>query len=239
MDSRIHDVAEYIHQNVPHPPFFLQYILPRGGVLLLYGEAGMMKSWMALYMAHCIATGSDWLDLHTVQARVLIVNFEISPAGYHDRLVLISNTFTVETAMLYEATFPSKFLDEQGTFDWFMEEVVLPVDPGVVILDCFAKCYGGDENSNQELGRFFSKIDVLREQGRGIVLIHHSNKNLLVSSPMGKARGGTRLVGDPDSVIYMVNQPTGKQLQFGKVRLSPFVMHSKNIIFQDYIWRLR
>ena len=151
----------------------------------------------------------------------------------------MSTAFSLEPQMLYEATFKSHPLDEPATFNWFMENVIHPVDPGVIILDCFAKCYGGDENSNQELGRFFAKMDVLKEEGRSVVIIHHSNKTLLVPSPMSKSRGGTRLTGDPDSVIYMLKQPTGKQLQFGKTRLSPFPIHSKNIVFENYIWRLR
>lgn len=239
MDSRIHDVAEYVHQEVPHPPFFIQNILPRGGDLLLFGEAGVMKSWMALYMAHCIATGTDWLDFHTVQGRCLILNFEISPAGYHQRLVQMASAFTPESQMLFEFTLPPIYLEEQGVFDWFMREAVEPLNPDVIILDCLSHCFGGDENSNTEIGRFYARTRELKDQGRGVVIIHHSNKNLLVSSPMGKARGGTRLVGDPDSVLQMLKQPTGRQIQFGKTRLSPVELHSRNIKFEDYIWRLR
>lgn len=239
MDSRVHDVAEYVHQPVFHPPFFLQYLLPRGGSLLLYGKAGEMKSYMAMYTGFCIATGTDWLDLHTTQGRCLLCNFEISPVGYHDRLVPMYAVFNTERGMLYEVTLPSTFLEEPAVFNWFMTEIVEPVNPDVVILDCFARCYGGDENSNREVGRFMQNIDMIKADSRGVILIHHSNKNMLVSSPMDKARGHSRLVGDPDSVLYMVSQPTGKQMQFGKTRLCPFVMRSKNIIFENNIWSLR
>ena len=48
-----HDVAEYVHQDVPHPPFYLQYMLPKGGVMLMYGNAGEMKSFIALWTGFC------------------------------------------------------------------------------------------------------------------------------------------------------------------------------------------
>ena len=234
-----HDVAEYIHQDVPHPPFFVQHLLPKGGVMLLYGNAGEMKSFLALWTGFCIATGTPWFDFNTTQGRVLLINFEISEAGYHDRLVQMSRHFTVEPTKFYVSSTGAKLLDDDRTFDWFMQELVNPIEPDVVILDCLAKCFGGDENSNQDLGVFFQKMDVLKESGKGILLIHHCNKNLFISDAMNRARGGTRLIGDPDTVVYVTKQPVGKQLQFGKTRLSPFVVNSKNIIFDDYLWRSR
>ena len=234
-----HDVAEYIHQDVPHPPFFIDNLLPRGGVLLLYGNAGEMKSFVALHMGFCIATGIPWLDFNTTQGRCLIMNFEISEAGYHDRLVSMSRNFTVELQKFYVASLGAKLLDEDNTFSWFVREFIEPIDPDVIILDCLAKCFGGDENSNQELGVFFQKMDILKENRRGIILIHHCNKNLFISDAMNRARGGTRLIGDPDTVIYLTKQPVGKQLQFGKTRLCPFVVPAKNIVFDNYQWRLR
>ena len=235
-----HDVAEWTQQEVPHPPFFIQHILPKGGILMLYGDAGVMKSWMALHTAFCIATGSEWFDFRTYQARVLIVNFEIAPWGYHDRLVKVNGNFSVEIGMLMESSPGTIFLDEPGVFEAFKNELIEPLQPDVIILDCLARCYGGDENSNQELGRFFLKLDELKMDGRSIILIHHCNKSMLITSTMGRARGGTRLTGDPDSVIRMVEQPTGRQLQFEKNRLCDIQnLYSKNIIFENYLWRLR
>lgn len=234
-----HDVAEYIHEDVPHPPFFIQNLLPMGGSMLLYGMAGEMKSFLAMYMGFCIATGNPWLDFPTTQGKVLLMNFEISEALYHDRLVNMSRHYTLEGGKFYVSSIGAKFLNEDANFNWFMREFVEPIDPSVVILDCLAKCYGGDENSNQELGRFFAKVDILKGQTRGVVIIHHDNKNLMIVDSLNKARGGTRLVGDPDTVIHLGKQPVGKQIQFGKTRLSTMQLHSKNIIFDDYIWRVR
>jgi len=235
----VHDVAEYIHEDVLHPPFFIQHLLPRGGVLLLFGDAGVMKSWIAMYTAFCVSTGSDWLDFHTVQGRCLLVNFEISEYGYHDRLVKVASSFTLERQKLYSVTPGIKFLDETATMAWFYDEIIQPYNPEVIILDCLAKCFGGDENSNQDLGRFFQSVGMLTAEGRTVVIIHHCNKNQLIPSPMGRARGGTRLIGDPDTVIYLADQPSGKQLQFLKTRLSTVELYSKNIVFENYLWRLR
>lgn len=224
--------------EIAHPPFFIQNLLPMGGSLLLYGKAGEMKSWLAQHMAFCIATGTDWLDFHTVQGRCLLVNFEISPASYHSRLVLMSRAFTLEPQMLYETSPSYLFLEEPTIFERFREDVDR-INPNVLILDCFSKCFGGDENSSRDMAAFLINIDSLQRAGYSVVIIHHSNKNLLVADPMDRARGHSKMVGYVDSILYLTKQPTGKQLQFGKTRLAPFELHSKNIVFEDFTWRLR
>ena len=236
----IHDVGEYVQQTVVHPPYFVEHLLPRGGSLLLYGRAGEMKSWLAQHIAFCIATGTEWLDFSTTQARVLLVNFEISSASYHQRLKHMAESFSLEDGMLYAASPSMMYLDEPYVFTRFKDEVE-DLDPDVVILDCLSGCYGGDENSSSEMSQFLKNVNDLKGERRGIILIHHSNKNLLSLSPMDRARGHTKLTGWVDSILYVVSQgrSAGKQLQFGKVRLAPFQIFSKNIMFEDYVFKLR
>ena len=233
----INDVAEYVQQVIPHPPFFIQNLLPRGGSLLLYGRAGEMKSWIVQHMGYCIATGTPWLDFPTTQARCLICNFEISPAGYHERLVLMSTSYQLEPQKLY-VTSPSFMpLEEPAVFNAFKAEVDA-VNPDVIILDCLSGCFGGDENSSEQMSNLIRSFGELKGETRGVIIVHHSNKNLMVVNPMDKARGHSKLVGYVDSIVYVVSQPTGKQLQFGKTRLCPFEVHSRNITFDNYVWRV-
>jgi len=234
----VHDVSEYVLQEVFHPPFYIQNLLPVGGSLLLYGRPGEMKSWLVMHMAFCIATGQDWLDFHTVQGRVMLINFEISPAGYHSRLVSMNQNFSIEPSMLFESSPSIMFLEDPAVFERFKADVDA-VNPNIVILDCFSKCFGGDENSSRDMATFLRNIDSMKRDGRSVVIVHHSNKNLLVADPMDRIRGHSRLAGDVDTVIQLAKQPTCKQIQFGKTRLSAVEVHSRNIIFENYLWRLR
>lgn len=237
---RFHDVAEYVHQEVPHPPFYIQHLLPVGGSLLLAGKPGVMKSWTAQDMSFHIAAGIPWLDLEVRQGRCALINFEISEALYHDRLVLMSQTISVEPEMLIEASPSYLYLDEQAIFNVFKEEV-LSINPNVLVLDCLSGCFGGDENSSRDVSLFLKNLEEFKSLGISIILIQHTNKNPLIISPMDKVRGHSKLPGWADSVLYLDSQPSGiKQIQFAKTRLYPFgTMHSKNIIFENYTWRLR
>lgn len=231
----VHDVLEWIQTPVFHPPFFVEHLLPRGGCLLLYGQTGVMKSWLVQHMAFCIATGNPWLGLETNQARVLLCNFEISSPSYHHRLQLMSRNFGLEPQMLWEASPSVMFLEEPHVFNNF-RETVESISPDVIILDCMSGCFGGDENSPRDISEFMRNMSSLIGTTRGMILVHHSNKDYNNPSVTDRARGHTKLVGWVDSILHMVNQPNFKQLQFGKTRHAPFLMRSKNLHFESYLW---
>ncbi len=235
----IHDVSEYIQWTIPRPEFHIQDLLTKEGSMLIYGAPGVRKSWLVEYMAFCLATGSDWLGFRVEQTRTLIVNFEISSVNYYWRLRDMSGVFTTQEQMLYEASPSILYLDDRETFDRFAADI-RPIQPKVIILDCLSGCFGGDENSSREMSGFIRNINELKsEHQAAVVIVHHSNKNLLAVSAMDRARGHTKLTGWVDSIIYMVNQPSGTQLQFGKTRNSAHELRNLNIRFHDYNWTVR
>jgi len=234
----IHDVSEYVAWNVRSPDFFIKDLLPRGGSLLLYGQPGVMKSWLSQHMGYCIATGTEWLGFPTFQGRTLVVNFEISAPSYHGRLRLMSRRFELEPQTLYEYSPSLLYLENDRVFHGFQEKID-EISPDVIILDCLSGCFGGDENSSREMSELILHLTELKRETRAIIVVHHSNKNILATNPMDRSRGHTKLTGWVDSILYMVNQPAGKQVQFGKTRHSTRVLHSLNIRFDNYSWELR
>lgn len=232
-----HNVEEYVQVQLPPVPFYIQNLLPVGGRLLLFGRPGIGKSWLAEQMGYCIATGADWLGFRTLQATTLLVNFELAPVSYHHRLVLMKRHYE-NSELLWEYSPRTLYIDDDSDFSRFLENVN-ELNPNVIILDCLTKCFSGDENSSKDIGKFIRNIDNLIGDSRGIIILHHSNKNILTLDPMDKARGHTKLAGWVDSAIHMVQLPNFCQLSFVKHRLSPVELHPKNIVFEDYNWILR
>ena len=235
----VHDVSEYVHRNLPLPEFHIQNLLAKGGSMLIYGGAGVRKSWLAQDLGFCVATGVNWLGFQTVQDRVLIANFEISPLAYAVmRLRPMERQFQLQPMMLYELSPGNVSLDVPESFNRFAASI-RPFQPKVIILDCLQGCYSGDENDMERAGVWIRNVGELqREFGASVVIIHHSNKSLLASG-MGRVRGTTRFTAWVDTVIHMAEQPTGIQLQFEKYRLSMMPdIHNINVRFQDYVWRV-
>jgi len=235
----IHDVSEYIHWNISRPEFYIQNILPKQGSMLLCGTPGVRKSWLVEYIGFCIASGDECLGFGTEQARVLIINFEISSAAYHWRLRDMGQRFNLQPQMLFEASPSLLFLEERGTFERFAADV-RPVQPKIIVLDCLSACFGGDENNSREMSGFIHNVVELKnEHEASIIIVHHSNKNPMAISSIDRVRGHTRLPGWVDTVVYMVEQPSGTQLQFSKARQSLRILHPINVQFENYVWTRR
>jgi RecA-family ATPase len=233
-----HDIAEYITWNVARPEFYVKDVLPKQGVMLIYGEPKVKKSWLAQYLGFCIATGTDWLGMRTEQARTLIANFEISPLSYHWRLKDMGRHFQMQNLMFYESSPMLMYLDDEHNFNEFAEGV-RAIRPKVIILDCMAASFGGDENDGQQVARWIEKISAIKtENDASVVIIHHTNKNMLSGSSVDRARGHSRLTGWVDTLCYMALQPTGVQLQF-KARQATRDVPNINVEFVDYLWRIR
>lgn len=234
---QIYEANEYEQMVVLPPPFHIHDLLPKGGVLLLYGKTGVMKSWLCLHIAFCIATGQEWLGFPTTQARVLYVNFEISPATFHNRRFLpMKRRFVVEDQMLFLHSPGEMFLEEDDIFAPF-EESVNAISPGVIILDCLSGFYGKSINDDEAISGLKRKMTLLRSNyERSLIIVHHDNKSPLAFG-VDKASGSFKLAAWADTDIHMVTQPTCKQLQFDKVRHANAQIHSINIAFENILWR--
>ena len=204
---------------------------------MLYGNPKVKKSWLSQYMAFCISVGIDCLGFRTEQARVLIAQFEISPIAYAWRLRDMAVNFQLQNQMLYETSPMLMYIDEEENFNVFAA-AIRPYHPKVIILDCLAACFGGDENNSRDIARLIEKITLLKmEHEAAVILVHHTNKNLLATSSVDRARGHSRLAGWVDTLLYLCEQPTGVQLQI-KARQATRDIHNINIVFENYLWRV-
>ncbi len=234
----IHDVSEYISWPIPRPEFYIQDILPKQGSMLLYGEPKVKKSWLAQYLAYCISVGEPCVGFRTTQARVFLGNFEISVNAYAWRLKDMARNFTLQERMLYEGTQVLTQLEQTEQFNSF-RALMRVLMPKVIVLDCLAMCFGGDENNGEQMGQFIGNMAILKEElGCSLIIVHHTNKNQLASSSVDRARGHSRLTGWVDTLVYMAPQPSGVQLQI-KARQATRELGNVNIEFHDYLWSVR
>ena len=189
-------------------------------------------------MAFCMSVGIECLGFRTEQARVLIAQFEISPIAYAGRLRDMAANFQLQNQMLYEVSPMLLYIDEEENFNRFAA-AIRPYHPKVIILDCLAACFGGDENNSRDIARLIEKITLLKmEHEAAVILVHHTNKNLLAASSVDRARGHSRLAGWVDTLLYLCEQPTGVQLQI-KARQATRDIHNINIVFENYLWRIQ
>lgn len=238
---QVYDVVDYVLEPHSSLHFLIQNLLLWKGSLMVSGDPGVRKTWLLMHMAFCLSTGTDWFGFHTRQARVLFANFDAPRESMQDRLMNMYPNFNTSQQMFFVVTMRKTRLETRPSFDSFMS-TIRDYQPQVVFLDCLRACFGGNENEPQQLNPFLANMEEMQaELGTSFVISHHNNKNPLYSSALSKVSGTTWLTGSIDTVIHLVRQPVGYQMQFAKHRHSRIdQIGNVNLLFtQDCNWVVR
>ncbi len=184
--------------RMPEPHWLINGILPAEGLIGVYGPPGSGKSFIALDIALSVASGVPWQGKATTPGLVVYISAE-GTAGLGQRVQawLLSKGLEpsdVDIAWLTESIpiyADNEYLE--ALFDRFDE---LQRVPALVIIDTLARCFLGDENQQEDMGKFVAGADRFRHEcGASVIVIHHTN------SSEGRERGSTAFRGASDTMV--------------------------------------
>lgn len=161
------------------PQWLLRGMLERDTLALIFGDPGCGKSFLAIDWACRIATGTPWRG-HGVKGGPVVYVAGEGQQGFGRRIRAWSRHHGVnlDGMPLYQA--PAVAIPQVAD----LLSLVTAIDTGVatvgkpvmIVLDTLARCYGGgDESSTQDMSKFVSACDLIRQRyGCTILVIHHS-----------------------------------------------------------------
>lgn len=183
------------------PEFLVEGLIETDTLGLIFGDPGSAKSFLAVDLALCVATGRPFHDREVKQGPVFYVAGE-GHNGLTRRFAAWSKHkgVSIEGAPLFVSNRPAQFLDEASA-----GEVVAAVHdlagqhgiPALIVIDTLARNFGpGDENSTAEMSQFVAVIDQLRAEfpGTTVEIIHHTGH-----ATKERARGAMALKAALDS----------------------------------------
>ena len=194
------------------PPFeyIVEGILPRGGLACMSGIPGLAKSFVALHLALCVATGQPFLGRQVERGRVLYITPE-GRRGFKKRKAAWEREFNGgavvdEGFVLLPCAMP---FDLVGTKDQpaLLSHIGALLDNNigayglvsVVVVDTLAACMTGSENDNDAMMRFVRGLGQLTEAlGAGALLLHHPPKSGEDAEGANFFRGSGALMGALD-----------------------------------------
>ena len=185
--------------RLPPPRWLVQNILPAGGLVGLYGPPGDGKSFLAIDLAMCVASGQAWHDHAVERGFALYVSGEGGTGiGKRVQAWLSSHEVSaneVNIAWLTESMpISSTSEDMDVLFGRLNNEV--EQNPTLVIIDTLARCFDGDENLQEDMGRFIAGVDRLRREFRAtVVVVHHTRLDA------ERERGSTAFRGAADTML--------------------------------------
>lgn len=183
--------------------WLIKDFLPAGALAALYGKPGSYKSFMALYLAAAVATGTRAFDRETTQGDVIYIAGE-GGAGLKKR----RDAFTKHYGL--PAGTRVHFLRAQLDLRSKLDDAAALVDavravgsrPALLIVDTLARAFaGGNENASEDMGAFISVVGHLQDAlgGPTVLLVHHSGKD-----EARGMRGHSSLYGAVDTELEVV-----------------------------------
>lgn len=171
------------------------------------GEPKCCKSFLALELAVCVASGTPCLRRFAVTqpGRVLLYAAEDALHVVRRRLdgICAAAGVAIETLDLHVITAPTLRLDSEADRAR-LEETVAAMQPRLLVLDPFVRLHRIDENSSGEVAPLLAHLrDLQRRYGVAVLVVHHAKKGA------GHVRAGQALRGSSefhawgDSNLYL------------------------------------
>lgn len=195
------------------PGWIIKGILPRAELVVLFGESGAGKSFVAVDMAGAIARGIAWRGNRTKAGRVAYIAAE-GGGGVRNRLRAYELHHGIDLGALPFGVIHAtpNFLQKTDAVD-VCKAIIAAGGADVVIVDTFAQVIpGANENAADDMGKALAHCrGIHRATGAVVVLVHHAGKD----SSKG-ARGWSGLRAAADAEIEVSRHPVGRMVRISK-----------------------
>jgi RecA-family ATPase len=200
-------LTDWLRDGVRSPEWLVDRLIPSKGFCVWGGQAGSYKTWVAMHLGLCVASGRDFLgEFEVKQGTVLYIDEENGNILLLNRLQdLIAGLKIPIPDNFVASIFSNVKIDVLAS-----DPALLPLKgaiekyaPRLVILDSTVRLMRGDENEAKDVRNIFdnlknlflSKIDHI-----SFVLLHHTNKAGMPGE-MGSLRGSSDFAAAADVVM--------------------------------------
>lgn len=197
----------------PAPRWIVKGVVPEADLIVLFGESGSGKSFMALDIAAAIARGQGWRGRRVRQGRVVYIAAE-GAGGFRNRVAAYCREHNLEAGALPMAVIadaPNLLLREDALD--VAADIVQAGGADLIIVDTFAQVTpGANENAAEDMGKALGHCKGLkRATGAPVLLVHHSGKDAARG-----ARGWSGLKAAADAELEVIRTPAGRMLRTSK-----------------------
>ena len=208
----IRDAAYYLSERPPIE-YVVEKLIAESSVNVWFGQWGAKKTWAAIDLAVCVASGKQWLGMATEPCNVLIIDEESGDTRLANR---IRDTMRGELGQLANESVPIKsvslaqfnLLKRPDDAD-LLARLVLELDAKLIIIDALADVMlGGDENAVKDTQPVFANLRFIAElTGAAFIVIHHANKG-------GGYRGSSAIAGAIDTLLSVESKQDNSLITF-------------------------
>lgn len=205
---RLLHIGEFVHDIRP-PEYLIDGVIETGTFGEIFGDPGSYKTFMALSMLLCIASGRPWYGHAVKQGTVVYVVGE-GRQGVARRLAAWGNHHNVDLGALpfFMSSAPAALTDPASAAE--VAETIAEITkqhgpPAMIVVDTLARNFGpGDENSTKDMSTFVANLDKYLGNSCVRTVVHHSGH-----SDKGRSRGNSALKGAVDFQFCLAKKADG------------------------------
>ena len=164
------DVFEIGHEEPPARTYRVAPLLAADEPTVFFGEGGSGKTWLALLLSMCIASGQPLAGLQPVAGKVLYIDYETNKETLERRIRMLARGMGISypSLLYYRGGLPlAKDIAS-------LKAHVLNNAISHVFIDSASLAVGGQLENVEAVGQFFS---ALRQLACGSTIITHTAKN--------------------------------------------------------------
>jgi hypothetical protein len=163
----------------PAPQWIVKGVIPRAELVVLFGESGSGKSFVALDLGAAIAQGIPWRGRKVKQGRIAYIAAEGS-GGFRNRLKAYQQVTNTDLSDFAFGVIPAapNLLEKAEAIE-VAKAVIAWGRADLIIIDTLAQTMpGGNENGGEDMGKILAHCKgIYRATGATVMLIHHSGKD--------------------------------------------------------------
>jgi hypothetical protein len=187
--------------------WLIEGVLPALSFVALYGPPGSFKSFHALHIAYCVATGRNWMGQTVKKSGAVLYLAGEGFGGIGARIKAIKLHHQIEDgAPIYIVRHQLNLRSSPEDFNALMMAIVQLVEQTgiqfeLAIVDTLARAFGGgNENSSEDMGAFISAMGKVQEfLNCALMVLHHCGKDTAKG-----LRGHSSLLGAVDTELELL-----------------------------------
>lgn len=199
-------------QSVKDEPvnWLIQDVIPEKSFVALYGPPASFKSFIAMDIAECIASGRPWLGKEINGTGPVLYIAGEGHGGIGARIAAIKQHHnTPDGAEIYVIRSQINLrssIDDFTALIVAIDELVqtLGKDLRMIVIDTLARAFGGgNENSSDDMGAFIQATGKIQNRYKcSLMLLHHAGKDTTKG-----LRGHSSLLGAVDTQMEIMRFP--------------------------------
>ena len=188
------------------PPYLVKGLIPRSGLVVIWGPAKSGKSFWTFDLAAHVALGWPYRDRKVKQGTVVYLVLE-GEHGIGARVEAFRQRHLAEqTGLIPLYLLPTRLnlIDEYQTLIDEIDAQTKDNPPVLIVIDTLNRSLNGSESRDEDMGAYIKAADAIREAFKAAVaLVHHCGIEAT------RPRGHTSLTGACDAQIAIKRDPAG------------------------------